>query len=75
MRKVNRKIRSNKIQSKYRRKLHLRAKLNGTSSTPRVCVTKSNKNIYVQADGELVGTGGFRAEVLANKLPFVICSV
>ena len=49
MGKVIGKIRSNKIQSKYRRKLHLRARLSGTSSTPRVCVTKSNKNIYVQA--------------------------
>ena len=49
MRKVNGKIRSNKIQSKYRRKLHLRAKLSGTSSTPRVCVTKTNRNLYVQA--------------------------
>ena len=49
MRKVNGKIRSNKIQSKYRRKLHLRAKLSGTANTPRVCITKSNKNFYVQA--------------------------
>tara|TARA_B100000925_G_C22010548_1_gene476162 strand:+ start:7126 stop:7500 length:375 start_codon:yes stop_codon:yes gene_type:complete len=49
MRKVNGKIRSNKIQSKYRRKLHLRARLSGTSTTPRVCVTKTNRNLYVQA--------------------------
>ena len=68
MRKINGKIRSNKIQSKYRRKLHLRAKLSGTSTTPRVCVTKTNKNLYIQAMTMKHKKPYFRFSLLAKAL-------
>jgi large subunit ribosomal protein L18 len=48
MRKAIGKIRSNKLLSKYRRRLHLRSKLSGSALVPRVCFTKSNRNVYIQ---------------------------
>jgi len=48
MRKKLKKIKSDKLQARYRRKLHTRVNLAGDSSVPRICVSKSNRNVYVQ---------------------------
>lgn len=48
MRATNKKIKSNKVQSKYRRKLSIRSKIKGTTLRPRACVSKTNKNFHVQ---------------------------
>ena len=49
MRKRLKKIKLNSLNSKYRRKLNVRSKISGTSDIPRVCITKTNKNLYIQA--------------------------
>jgi large subunit ribosomal protein L18 len=48
MRKNNKKIKTSKLQAKYRRKLHTRVSLSGDDKIPRICISKSNKNVYVQ---------------------------
>jgi len=48
MRKPIGKVKNAKVARKLRRKLAIRKKIIGTSERPRVCVTKSNKNLRVQ---------------------------
>lgn len=48
MRKPNGKIRSESGRKQLRRKLSIRKKVNGDAERPRVCVTKTNKNLFVQ---------------------------
>ncbi|AXG68897.1 putative lipid kinase YtlR [Kordia sp. SMS9] len=43
-----------------------------TFKTSSVRIDTFQENVYVQADGELLGMGGFTAEVLPNVLPFVV---
>ena len=44
-----------KIARRNRRKKSIRKKIFGTSQKPRMCVYKSNKNIYVQIIDDLEG--------------------
>ena len=44
-----------KIERSKRRKKSIRKKLSGTSERPRMCVHKSNKNIYVQIINDIEG--------------------
>jgi YegS/Rv2252/BmrU family lipid kinase len=46
-----------------------------TFKTNALTIKTATKEVYIQADGELVGTGGFTAEILPKKLPFVVCSL
>lgn len=39
---------SDKIRKRLKRKFHIRKKLSGTATFPRMTVFKSNKNLYVQ---------------------------
>ena len=48
MRKIIGKISNEKSARVLRRKLSIRKKVAGTSSRPRVSISKSNKNIYAQ---------------------------
>jgi large subunit ribosomal protein L18 len=48
MRKKLGKIKSEKLAKRMRRKLSIRKKIVGTSDCPRMSVTKSNKNLFVQ---------------------------
>jgi len=48
MRKPNGKIKSESARKRMRRKLAIRKLVNGSSDRPRVCITKSNKNLFVQ---------------------------
>jgi YegS/Rv2252/BmrU family lipid kinase len=43
-----------------------------TFKTDVITIETSQKNTYIQADGELIGTGGFVAEILSKKLQFVV---
>ena len=56
MRKINKKIKSDTSRSKYRRKLNVRSRVKGSASIPRICVTKSNRNLLVQAIDDDNGT-------------------
>jgi large subunit ribosomal protein L18 len=49
MRKNAAKIKNETKSKEYRRKLSIRKKVVGSSEAPRLCVTKSNKHLRVQA--------------------------
>jgi len=49
MRKPQGKIKSPVLAVRMRKKLSIRRKINGTSERPRLCLTRSNKNFYLQA--------------------------
>jgi large subunit ribosomal protein L18 len=48
MRKILGKIKNASKAKEYRRKLSIRKKVVGTVERPRICATKSNKNLFVQ---------------------------
>lgn len=48
MRKLNKKIKSPSLMKRQRRKLSIRKHIIGSSERPRVAITKTNKNIFVQ---------------------------
>ncbi|ATH09292.1 50S ribosomal protein L18 [Halobacteriovorax marinus] len=48
MRKQNGKIINAAQSRRYRRKLAIRSKINGSADRPRICVFRSNKNLSVQ---------------------------
>jgi len=48
MRKPNGKIKNASAERRLRRKLSIRKQIVGSTERPRVCVSKSNKNIFVQ---------------------------
>jgi large subunit ribosomal protein L18 len=49
MRKNTAKIKNETKAKEYRRKLSIRKKVVGSSESPRLCVTKTNKHLRVQA--------------------------
>lgn len=49
IRKKRKVIHSESLKRKTRRKLSLRKIIHGTEERPRICVTKTNKNLFVQA--------------------------
>ena len=49
MRKNTGKIKNESKAKEYRRKLSIRKKVVGSSEAPRLCVTKTNKHLRVQA--------------------------
>ncbi len=67
MRKPIGKIRSAKSAKRIRRKLFIRKKVNGSSERPRVCVTKSNKNIFVQVVNDQEGKTLFSVQTFGKN--------
>jgi large subunit ribosomal protein L18 len=49
MRKNTSKIKNETKAKEYRRKLSIRKKIIGSAEAPRLCVTKTNKHLRVQA--------------------------
>ncbi|WP_046755261.1 diacylglycerol/lipid kinase family protein [Kordia jejudonensis] len=45
-----------------------------TFKTDEITITTSATDVFVQADGELIGTGGFTAKILPKALQFVVSS-
>ncbi|EDP96817.1 diacylglycerol kinase family protein [Kordia algicida OT-1] len=43
-----------------------------TFKTNLITINTSQDKVFIQADGELIGTGGFTATILPKALPFVI---
>ena len=48
MRKTLKKIKNPSKAKIYRRKLSIRNHISGTTERPRICATKTNKNLFVQ---------------------------
>ena len=55
MRKNNGKISNLKVERRQRRKMSIRSKITGTTTRPRLCVSKGNKNLYVQVIDDSTG--------------------
>ena len=55
MRKTYKKIKNASKAKIYRRKLSIRNKITGTTERPRICATKTNKNLYVQVIDDTKG--------------------
>lgn len=55
MRKTYRKIKNESKAKIYRRKLSIRSKIEGSTERPRICATKTNKNLYVQVIDDSLG--------------------
>lgn len=69
MRTINKKIPSNKLARKYRRKLSIRKKVVGTSERPRVSIAKGNKNLYVQVIDDAKSSTIFSSQTFGkNKI-------
>ena len=66
MRKTNGKVASSKVERRQRRKLSIRAKISGTDLKPRVCVSKGNKNLYVQVINDVEGKTLFSARTFGK---------
>ena len=56
-----------KIKSRLRRKRHIRKRINGTSSKPRMSVFRSNKHIYVQLIDDVTATTLASASTLSSS--------
>jgi len=56
MRKIRAKIKLDKEQRRYRRRLSIRKTINGTADCPRVCVQRSNKHLSVQVIDDVAGS-------------------
>jgi large subunit ribosomal protein L18 len=55
MRKPLGKVKSESSKKRLRRKLSIRKKISGSAECPRISVTKSDLNFYVQAIDDVVG--------------------
>ena len=62
MRKNAAKIKNPSKAKEYRRKLAIRKKVIGSAETPRLCVTRTNKHIRVQAIDDVKSTTMFSVQ-------------
>jgi large subunit ribosomal protein L18 len=62
MRKNAAKIKNDTKAKEYRRKLSIRKKVVGSSESPRLCVTKTNKHLRVQAIDDVKSTTIFSVQ-------------
>jgi large subunit ribosomal protein L18 len=67
MRKPNGKLKSESARKRLRRKLSIRKTLIGDSSRPRVCVTKSSKNLFVQVINDQESKTLFSVQTFGKK--------
>lgn len=66
MRKNTAKIKNETKAKEYRRKLSIRKKIVGSSESPRLCVTKSNKHLRVQAIDDVKSTTLFSVQTFGK---------
>ena len=67
MRKNLRKIKNESLAKVYRRKLTIRSKISGTSERPRICATKTNKNLFVQVIDDNARTTLFSVQTFGKN--------
>jgi len=67
MRKQQAKIKDENKRRRYRRKLSIRKKINGTAESPRISVTKTNKNLFVQAIDDNTGKTLFSVQTFGKN--------
>jgi large subunit ribosomal protein L18 len=69
MRKVLGKINNPTKAKEYRRRLSIRKKVEGTAERPRVCVTKTNKHLRVQAIDDVKSATLFSIQTYGKEKP------
>jgi large subunit ribosomal protein L18 len=67
MRKSYKKLRTLQELKILRRKLSIRKKIIGTADTPRVCVTKTNKHLFVQVIDDAAGKTLFSVQTFGKN--------
>ncbi len=67
MRKPNGKIKNASAERRLRRKLSIRKQIIGSTERPRVCVSKSNKNIFVQVIDDSVSKTLFSVQTFGKN--------
>ena len=69
MRKNTSKIKNETKAKEYRRKLSIRKKVIGSAESPRLCVTKTNKHLRVQAIDDLKSSTLFSIQTYGKEKP------
>ena len=67
MRKNTAKIKNESKAKEYRRRLSIRKKVVGSAEAPRLCVTKSNKHLRVQAIDDVKATTLFSVQTFGKS--------
>ena len=67
IRKPKGKIKNKSLAKRVRRHLSLRKKMHGTEECPRVSVTKSNKNLFVQVVDDNAGKTLFSVQTFGKN--------
>ena len=67
MRKPIGKVKNAKMERKLRRKLSIRKTIIGTAERPRVCVTKTNKNLFIQVIDDSVSKTLFSVQTFGKN--------
>lgn len=66
MRKPYKKVKNDAKRKELRRKLTIRKRLEGTTERPRICVSKSNKNLFVQVIDDTLGKTLFSVQTFGK---------
>ncbi|MBL6990670.1 MAG: 50S ribosomal protein L18 [Bacteriovoracaceae bacterium] len=69
MRKQFGKINDKALANRTRRKLTIRKKVTGTAERPRICVTKSNKHLRIQAINDDISKTIFSVQTFGKDAP------
>lgn len=67
MRKSYKKIKNASKAKILRRKLSIRTKISGTTDKPRICATKSNKNLFVQVVDDVTSKTIFSVQTFGKN--------
>ena len=67
MRKSSKKIKSPIAAKRYRRKLAIRSKIEGTAVRPRICVSKTNKHLFVQVVDDVLSKTLFSVQTYGKN--------
>lgn len=67
MRKSYKKIKNPSKAKILRRKLSIRTKISGTTDKPRICATKSNKNLFVQVVDDVTSKTIFSVQTFGKN--------
>lgn len=67
MRKIIAKIQDKTKAMEYRRRLSIRKKVEGTTERPRVCVSKTNKHLRVQAVDDVLSRTLFSVQTYGKN--------
>jgi len=68
MRKIRGKISNESLAKRYKRKLSIRKKVNGTTERPRICAIRSNKHLVVQVVDDTISKTLFSVQTFGKTV-------